>query len=225
MSAADLPALPELKRVTAADVHKAGTHVATLTRSPAGEVTFAYLPGHRGDAVASTLPVGVDPVTRPGGGLPPFFAGLLPEGHRLTVLRRASKTSADDELTLLLATGGDLPGDVQVAPAGVAPEDPQPLASDDPAGLDFAALMNSLDRHGRAGLLVTRFDRERQADGSFRRLALEDAAQALDIYPAQKYAVTTEEVILALAGSTAARTDGGRWPPSTTCRAPSSTGT
>lgn len=51
MSAADLPALPELKRATAADVHKAGTHVATLTRSPAGEVTFAYLPGHRGDAV------------------------------------------------------------------------------------------------------------------------------------------------------------------------------
>ena len=225
MSAADLPALPELKRVTAADVHKAGTHVATLTRSPAGEVTFAYLPGHRGDAVASTLPVGVDPVTRPGGGLPPFFAGLLPEGHRLTVLRRASKTSADDELTLLLATGGDLPGDVQVAPAGVAPEDPQPLASDDSTGLDFAALTDSPDRHGRAGLLVTRFDRERQADGSFRRLALENAAQALDVYPAQKYAVTTEEVILALAGSTAARTDGGRWPPSTTCRAPSSTGT
>lgn len=270
MSAADLPALPELKRVTAADVHKAGTHVATLTRSPAGEVTFAYLPGHRGDAVASTLPVGVDPVTRPGGGLPPFFAGLLPEGHRLTVLRRASKTSADDELTLLLATGGDLPGDVQVAPAGVAPEDPQPLASDDSTGLDFAALTDSPDRHGlpgvqakasasmvntplatrgsrallkidppdhphlvenealhlagaralripvadhavvhdrygRAGLLITRVDRERQADGSFRCLALEDAAQALDVYPAQKYAVTTEEVILALAGSTAAQ--------------------
>ena len=62
-------------------------------------------------------------------------------------------------------------------------------------------------------------------DYIFRRLALENAAQALDVYPAQKYAVTTEEVILALAGSTAARTDGGRWPPSTTCRAPSSTGT
>lgn len=269
MSAPDLPALPELKRVTVADVHKSGTHVGTLTRSPAGEVTFAYLPGHRGDAVASTLPLDVGPVTRPGGGLPPFFAGLLPEGHRLTVLRRAAKTSADDELTLLLGIGGDLPGDVQVVPAGVAPADPQPLASDYPAGLDFAALTDSPDRHGlpgvqakasasmvntplalrgsrallkidppdhphlvenealhlagaralripvaehavlhdrhgRAGLLVTRFDRERQTDGSFRRLALEDAAQALDVYPAQKYAVSTEEVILALAGLAAA---------------------
>ena len=55
------------------------------------------------------------------------------------------------------------------------------------------------DQHGRAGLLVTRFDRECQPDGSFRRLALDDAAQALDVYPAQKYAVTTEEAILALA--------------------------
>lgn len=157
-----------------------------------------------------------------------------------------------------------------MVPAGVAPEDPRPLASDDPADLDFAALTASPDRHGlpgvqakasasmvntplalrgsralliidppdhphlvenealhlagaralripvaehtvvhdqhgRAGLLVTRFDRERQPDGSFRRLALEDAAQALDVYPAQKYAVTTEEAILALAGLTAAQ--------------------
>ena len=74
------PPLEDLKRVTVADVHNAGTHVGTLTRSPAGEVAFAHLPGHRGDAVASTLPVDVGPVTRPGGGLPPFFAGLLPGG-------------------------------------------------------------------------------------------------------------------------------------------------
>ena len=157
-----------------------------------------------------------------------------------------------------------------MVPAGVAPEDPRPLASDDPADLDFAALTASPDRHGlpgvqakasasmvntplalrgsrallmidppdhphlvenealhlagaralripvaehtvvhdqhgRVGLLVTRFNRERQPDGSFRRLALEDAAQALDVYPAQKYAVTTEEAILALTGLTAAQ--------------------
>ena len=44
----------------------------------------------------------------PGGtasGLPTgsLFAGLLPEGRRLGALRRAVKTSADDDLTLLLA--------------------------------------------------------------------------------------------------------------------------
>ena len=70
MTSSGMPDLPELKRVTTADVHKADTRVGTLIRSPAGEVTFAYLTGHRGDAVASTLPLDVGPVTRPGGGLP-----------------------------------------------------------------------------------------------------------------------------------------------------------
>jgi serine/threonine-protein kinase HipA len=50
-----------------------------------------------------------------------FFAGLLPEGRRLTALRRTVGTSADDEFSLLLAVGGDTIGDVQVVPAGDAP--------------------------------------------------------------------------------------------------------
>jgi len=55
-----------------------------------------------------------EPVVRPGGALPAYFAGLLPEGRRLSALRRAVKTSADDELSLLLAVGADAIGDVQV---------------------------------------------------------------------------------------------------------------
>ena len=43
---------------------------------------------------------------------------LLPEGRRLGALRRAVKTSADDELSLLLAVGADAIGDVQVVPSG-----------------------------------------------------------------------------------------------------------
>jgi len=208
-------------------------------------------------------------VTRPGGGLSPFFAGLLPEGHRLTVLRREVKTSADDELTLLLAVGADAPGDVQVIPAGSAPAEPSPLADADPAHLDFRALTDAPDRHalpgvqakasatmltspftttaerallkidppehqhlvanenlhlsaaralrlpvaehrvvrdgqGVPGLLVTRFDRVLADDGTSGRLAMEDAAQVLDVLPAAKYAVTSEEVTLALARRTAA---------------------
>jgi len=38
----------------------------------------------------------------PAGALPSYFSGLLPEGRRLGALRRAVKTSADDELSLLL---------------------------------------------------------------------------------------------------------------------------
>lgn len=261
------PALEDLKRITAADVYKAGVPAGTLTRDEQGTITFRYLAGYDGDPVASTLPISQVPVTAAGGGLPPFFSGLLPEGHRLTVLRTAAKTSADDELTLLLAVGTDAPGDVQVIPAGDRLRTEAPLATDDPQTLDFAALAevpdrNALpgiqakasasmvnvpvhlqehsallkldppnhphlvvnealhlrhaaalgipvsehsvvyDRHGLAGLLVRRFDRTTARSGETNRLALEDAGQALGIYPAQKYNVTTEEVISALADLT-----------------------
>src|SRR5204862_415986 len=44
----------------------------------------------------------------------PFFAGLLPEGVRLRALLRRLKASADDLLTLLVASGADCVGDVSV---------------------------------------------------------------------------------------------------------------
>lgn len=50
------------------------------------------------------------------------------------------------------------------------------------------------DAHDRPGLVVTRFDR---ING--RRLPMEDAAQLLGIWPAQKYAVSMEEVAEAVA--------------------------
>jgi serine/threonine-protein kinase HipA len=40
----------------------------------------------------------------------------LPEGRRLTAVRRVLKTAADDDLSMLLAVGGDLVGDVEVSP-------------------------------------------------------------------------------------------------------------
>lgn len=264
-----LPDLTTLRFVTRADVHKAGVLTGFLERAPSGEVTFRYGEGYTGEPVATTLPITDRPVIRPGGGLPPYFAGLLPEGHRLTVLRREAKTSADDELTLLLAVGADAPGDVQVVPAGQPAVEPVPLADDDPAHLDFRQLTDMPDRHalpgvqakasatmltsplsttrerallkidppqhpqlvaneklhlGAArglkiavaqhrvvrdvndvpGLLVTRFDRERAEDGTVERLAMEDASQVLDVLPAAKYTVSSEQVVLALAQRTAA---------------------
>ncbi|MDO5661254.1 MAG: HipA N-terminal domain-containing protein [Brachybacterium sp.] len=115
-------------------------------------MTFRYRGGYAGEPVATTLPVADRPIIRPGGGLPPFFAGLLPEGHRLTVMRRETKTSVDDELTLLLAVGGDVPGDVQVVPAGSSPIEPEPLADDDPSDLGFRALTDAPDRHAIPGV-------------------------------------------------------------------------
>ena len=50
------------------------------------------------------------------------------------------------------------------------------------------------DREGRSGLLVTRFDRV-ASGGEVRRLAVEDGAQLLGRYPADKYAVSTEALL------------------------------
>lgn len=261
--------LESLRFIDRARVVKGGALAGELVRSPAGDVSFRYLPGYGGDPVSTTLPLTKAPLFRSGGGLVPFFAGLLPEGRRLSILRREVKTSMDDELTLLLAVGADAPGDVQVVPAGQEPVAPPALAQGDPSRLDFgeisaevdrhalpgvqpkisasrmttplatatehallkiepidypglvlneslhlqaARLLNLpvaesrivRDRHGAAGLVVSRFDRAWNADGTVRRLPLEDAAQLMDILPAAKYTVSTEDLIHAVAQRCAA---------------------
>jgi serine/threonine-protein kinase HipA len=109
--------LADLRFVGAAEVHKRGRLAGRLVRDAAG-VRFQYEEEYLGDpdapAVATTLPRTAEPAITPAGAVPPFFAGLLPEGRRLAALRRAVKTSADDELSLLLAVGRDTIGDVEV---------------------------------------------------------------------------------------------------------------
>lgn len=140
--------LAELKTVWAADVYKGGKLAARLTRTRDG-VEFGYLPewlDGGGPPVAFTLPVTASVVLRPGGALPAFFTGLLPEGRRLGALRRQIKTSADDELSLLLAVGADAVGDVQVVPEGELP-DQVPVRLEVQGGLDqisFRALLEEL---------------------------------------------------------------------------------
>ena len=107
-----------------ADVYVDGTHAATLTRNSDGGVTFSYRDSFLSSArfpIATTLPLTNVPLTTTGGAVPPFFAGLLPEGRRLSALKRSIKTSVDDELSLLLAVGEDTVGNVSVVPAGEKP--------------------------------------------------------------------------------------------------------
>lgn len=115
--------LRQLRLVSDADVYKAGVLAGTLHRLH-DRTEFSYLPGyldgtHR--AVAWSRPVRAEAFIAPAAAVPAFFAGLLPEGRRLTALRRTVGTSADDEFSLLLAVGGDTIGDVQVVPAGDMP--------------------------------------------------------------------------------------------------------
>lgn len=131
----------DLRDVEAATVFKAGGEAAQLRRVNS-RVEFRLLDNYNGPPVATNLRQDVTDL--PAGAVPPFFAGLLPEGRRLSALRRAVATSADDELTLLLAVGGDTVGDVQVAPAGRQPTPPAPTFS--PAEADevrFADLLEA----------------------------------------------------------------------------------
>lgn len=148
--------LEQLRTVEHADIYKSGCHAATFSRTAVG-VEFRYLDAwisDDGPAVATTLPVRSEPVVRAGGALPAYFTGLLSEGRRLGALRRAVKTSADDELTLLLAVGADAIGDVQVVPAGVLPaEVPARVAIENLGEIRFAELLAELGiRAQRAAL-------------------------------------------------------------------------
>ncbi|MFY9636217.1 MAG: HipA domain-containing protein [Cellulosimicrobium cellulans] len=256
-----------------ADIYKGGVLAARLERHDGG-TRFSYLPGYLtsgGPAVASSLPLTSEPVLSAAGAAPPYFTGLLPEGRRLNALRRSIKTSADDDLSLLIAAGGNPVGDVQIVGHG-EPLDPDehaveldpklPMDFDqllgDPDLIDPVALAGVQDKlsagmislpvaragkryilklnapefphvvenelvmfryaaklripvspvqlirdvAGRPGLLVERFDRIPVPGGGaneVQRLAVEDGAQVLKLYPADKYNVGYGTVCRALA--------------------------
>lgn len=123
------PAAGDLRGVGTADVLLHDDVVATLNRNDDDSVAFEYLGPPRAGRAASvswSLPVAErDAVTTTGGAVPPFFAGLLPEGVRLGAVVSSTKTSMDDHLTLLLAVGTDTIGDVRVVPSG-SPDEPAP---------------------------------------------------------------------------------------------------
>lgn len=271
------PEFSELREVDVAEVYKAGALAGRVHRE-SDDVLFTYDDAYLGspDAVpvAVTLPLGAS-ARASAGAVPPFFAGLLPEGVRLQAVTTAARTSVDDHLTLLLVVGADTIEDVQVLPVGTPPTEPRALldmagagvedfgevfaraTSTDPAEVDLvslpgvqvkvsAAVMSTPvgttsgpailklappgwprlvenehfflsmaaacglpvrahqllhDHHGRAGLLVERFDRVVIPGGVPLRLAQEDACQVLGRYPAAKYRLTFQEVAAGLAGA------------------------
>lgn len=148
--------LADLKRVDKADVYQNRILAGRLERRGDGYIQFSYtdeflqsgMPG-----IATSLPSSAAPLVAPGGGVPAFFSGLLPEGHRLTVLKNATKTSLADEMTLLMAVGSDTPGNVRIVPSGSKLMMPAAVATiDDPATLDFTLLTRTLDLHSIPGV-------------------------------------------------------------------------
>lgn len=151
-------ALGDPRKVQVANVFKSGELAATLQRVDGGAVEFRYLPGYdpRGAAVAFSLPTDSGAFRTPSGSVPPFFAGLLPEGYRLTALKQHIKVSANDELSLLVTVGADTPGDVQVLPAGVQIDDsaslPAPAVRDTTGNYDSSEVRKTLDLHSIPGV-------------------------------------------------------------------------
>ena len=110
----------DLRTVAEADVYIGEDLAAHLIRESSDTISFNYAAdqppaelGIRERSVSWSLPrSGEYPLITTGGAVPPFFAGLLPEGVRLGVVTSSTKTSADDHLTLLLAIGADTIGNV-----------------------------------------------------------------------------------------------------------------
>lgn len=125
--------------------------------SRGGVNTFSYVDGYAesgGAVVATTLPFG-KVVETSSGALPPFFAGLLPEGRRLSALRRSVKASLDDELAMLLAVGGNMVGNVRVLPWGQRPSEVAPLVDVRDGYGDFTDLLDpstGFDANALAGV-------------------------------------------------------------------------
>lgn len=114
-------------------VFKKGEYVGVLQRESQG-VSFVYdAGGGTRTQIATTLPVRKEPYVLKGDSLHPFFAGLLPEGLRLTALIKAVKTSPDDLFTLLAASGHDLIGDVSVSES----REHKAIQALDEEGVDF----------------------------------------------------------------------------------------
>lgn len=112
--------LEDAKALEQLDVYKSTTLAGTLTRTKTGSVfTFdqAFLSnGNLG--ISFHLSAENPTYTNYGDSLPPFFAGLLPEGLRLNALISKIKTSADDLFSILATVGSQSIGDINVAAPG-----------------------------------------------------------------------------------------------------------
>lgn len=135
--------------VDVADVVKR-SHAAGTLRRDGDDVVFEYHEDYLASAhpdVATTLPKRAGEYRERGGAVPPYFAGLLPEGRRLTAVQAALKTSPDDEFSQVVAVGADCVGDVQVLPHGATANEPGAAKVHDlpdPSQLSFRQLFADL---------------------------------------------------------------------------------
>lgn len=76
------------------------------------QYVFQYQKDYKGLPISLTMPVQTDPYEFQI--FPPFFDGLLPEGHQLEALLRIKKIDKNDYISQLAAVGKDMVGTVTI---------------------------------------------------------------------------------------------------------------
>ncbi|RKI38540.1 type II toxin-antitoxin system HipA family toxin [Corallococcus sp. AB004] len=133
-------------KVEVAEVWRESTHVGSITRTRHGsifEYATDFFEQHMAEpgGIAVHLPYSRRSTETLGTNLHTYFAGLLPEGLRLRVLMENVKTSEDDLLSLLVASGADTVGDLSVIPQGQSfPEPAPPRVKLQPGSILFSEL-------------------------------------------------------------------------------------
>lgn len=107
----------------AVDVWRGDVRVGRLARTRDGaefayDEEFVVSRPQTQSGIAFHLPYATRRFLSSGVNLHPFFAGLLPEGLRLSAVIRRVKTSPDDLFSLLVAVGSDCIGDVAITEIG-----------------------------------------------------------------------------------------------------------
>lgn len=103
------------KDITELRIYKNSKLSGTLKRTPQGsEFTFTpvFLEDKKEDSFSYCIKKSSTPIITMGDNLPPFFAGLLPEGRRLNSVVRKLKTSEDDLFSIFAALGSECIGDI-----------------------------------------------------------------------------------------------------------------
>ena len=117
--------LSDAKKTQQLKIYKNSVLVGSLFRTETGcELRFdpVFVKHSSNTFLTYHIPV-KESLSFEGVNLPPYFAGLLPEGLRLKALTKRIKTSADDMFSLLVAAGNDPVGDIHFTDMAEGSED------------------------------------------------------------------------------------------------------
>ncbi len=120
------------RELTELKIYRGGEFAGVLRRTQLGcelEIDSQFLKNSQYSELTYRIKKEPRIYQQAGVNLPPFFAGLLPEGLRLKTLVSELKTSEDDLFTLLAASGEHSVGDVYTVAPGRSPSSQAELPS------------------------------------------------------------------------------------------------